>query len=258
MTNSIVTSELPESISKEFSIDENGHGFISRKGLARLCGVSKTAIQKFLARIQEGNQTLPKNLVAFAGYSFERGDLPIPDIIASAIIKYYSRQGRETAQNTDDALGAIGLRTVIQKALNYQPVQRRSLTQSEIIELCILPVPSDWQRRFPEEYYEHLSRLTGLEQFGASRPQLWAKCTKELVYDWLPTGIYDAVKCCKQETGGYEKLHQFLSTDGLKILENHQKQLLTLMNASASMEQLKTLLSQSCTKQYQLILIERK
>ncbi len=257
MTTSIVYADLPESISKEFSIDDNGHGFVSRRGLARLCGVSKTAIQKFLARIQEGKQTLPKNLEPFAGYDFEGGNLPIPDTIASAIIKYYSRQGLEIAQNTDDALGAIGLRSVIQKTLNYQPVQRRSLTKAEIIELCVLPVPSDWQRRFPEEYYDHLSRLTGLEQFGTSRPPLWAKYTKELVYDWLPSGIYEAVKRCKAETNSFDKLHQFLSDDGLLILESHQRQLLTLMNAAASMEQLKTMLCQSCSGNYQLVLMTR-
>ncbi|MEG7679930.1 hypothetical protein U2083_14330, partial [Listeria monocytogenes] len=84
-----------------------------------------------------------------------------------AIIKFYAYKGSAIAQNTDLALGAIGLRSLIQKTLNYRPIERRSLTQGEIIELCCLPVPSEWQRRFPEEYYQHLSRLTGLNQFGS-------------------------------------------------------------------------------------------
>jgi P63C domain len=150
-----------------------------------------------------------------------------------------------TAQDTDSALGAIGLRSFIQKTLNYQPITSRTLSQSEIVELCCLPVPCDWQRRFPEEYYTELSRLTKLTAFGNSRPARWAQLTKELVYDYLPSGIYDEVKRCKEETGTYEKLHQFLSTDGLKILENHQRQLLTLMVASSHLNQLKTLLNQS-------------
>ena len=257
MTNSIVSADLPESISKEFSIDENGHGFVSRKGLARLCGTVKKSVQTISNRLEQGDQTLPEILRVHCGYDFKGGDLPIPDTIAASVIKYYAYQGRKIAQATDIALGAIGLRTVIQKTLNYQPIAKRALTQSELIELFVLPVPSDWQRRFPEEYYDHLSRLTGLEQFGTSRPQLWAKYTKELVYDWLPTGIYDAVKRCKTETNSFDKLHQFLSSDGLKILESHQKQLLTLMNASASMDQLKTMLSQSCFGNYQLVLMSK-
>ena len=154
------------------------------------------------------------------------------------------------------ALGAIGLRTVIQKTLNYQSVQKRKLSKAEIIELCVLPVPSTWTRRFPEEFYDQLSRLTGLEQFGASRPPIWAKHTKELVYDWLPSGVYEAVKVCKAETGSFDKLHQFLKEDGLRILEQHQRQLLTLMRGATTMQELRRQLAQSRTGKYQLVLIE--
>ncbi len=255
MSSNIVLSDLPENIAKEFSIDADGHGFVSRKGLARLCGVTPKSIRYLLSKISKGEEGLPRILKKHSGYTIGEGER-ILDLIAASIIKYYARQN-ETAELTDEALGAIGLRTVIQKTLNYQPIQKRTLTQAEIIELCVLPVPSDWQRRFPEEYYTHLSRLTDLKQFGNSRPAIWAKHTKELVYDWLPTGIYDAVKRCKAETDSYDKLHQFLSSDGLTLLENHQRQLLTLMSASSSMEQLKTLLSQSCSGNYQLVLINR-
>lgn len=255
MSTDIISAELPESISKEFSVDEQGHGFVSRKGLARLCGVVKKSIQTIANRIEQGDQTLPEILKTHCGYNFEGGDLPIPDTIAASIIKYYAYQGRGTAQATDIALGAIGLRTVIQKSLDYQPVKRRSLTRAEIIELCVLPVPSEWKPRFSEDYYDQLSRLTGLEQFGSARPALWARYTKELVYDWLPIGIYDAVKRCKAETNSFDKLHQFLSSDGLEILKLHQDQLLTLMTAAESMEQLKKMLSQSCSGNYQLVLM---
>lgn len=143
----------------------------------------------------------------------------------------------------------------IEKEWRQQKNEKRTLTNSEIIELCCLPVPSDWQRRFPEEYYAELSRLTGLKSFGNSRPTLWAAKTKELVYDYLPPVVYQEIKRCKAETGGYEKLHQFLADDGLKILEQHQRTLLTLMQASATLGQLKTLLDQSCTGTYQLLLV---
>jgi P63C domain len=253
MATEIVTIEA---LVKELTLDGRGKGFISRRGLARLCGVSHTAINKLVKEIEGGNQNLPKNLKTFAGQSFEGGN-QVDDLLASAIIKYYARKGIEQAQDIDDALGAIGLRTLIQKTLNYRPASERRLSQAEIIELCCLPVPSEWQRRFPQEYYEHLSRLTGLKAFGNSRPTLWAQRTKELVYDYLPTGIYEEVKRCKLETGSYDKLHQFLSADGLRILEQHHRTLLTLMSASSTIGQLKTLLDQSCTGTYQLLLLGR-
>jgi hypothetical protein len=236
------------------SEDGQGLGFISQRGLARLCGVSRQSIQKLLLSIKGGNQSLSKNLKAFAGQDFTGGN-QIPDILAAIVIKHYSRLGRQQAQDTDDALGAIGLRSLIQKALNYRPIEKPLLTRADIIELCCLPVPSAWERRFPEEYYEHLSRLTGLSAFGNSRPQRWAQLTVKLVYDYLPPGVYLEVKRCKDETGSYDKLHQFLSEEGLQVLEHHQRQLLTLMAASSSLRQLEMLLKQSCTGNYQLVLI---
>jgi hypothetical protein len=115
MTDSIVYADLPESISKEFSLDADGHGFITRRGLARLCGVVKKSVQMIVNRIEKGDQILPEILRMHCGYDFQGGDLPIPDTIAASVIKYYAYQGRETAQATDIALGAIGLRTIIQK-----------------------------------------------------------------------------------------------------------------------------------------------
>jgi hypothetical protein len=253
MSNIIVSNDLPENIAKDLTVNEQGQIFVSRKGTARLSGVSKTAIQKIVAEIEGGNQNLPKMLQSFMGQSFQGGNLP--DTLVSAIIKYFAYQGRETAQQTDMVLGAIGLRSLGQKILGFESVQKRTLTQAEIIELCCLPVPSDWQRRFPEEYYAELSRLTGLKAFGNSRPTLWAAKTKELVYDYLPPIVYQEIKRCKAETGSYDKLHQFLADDGLKILEQHQRMLLTLMQASATLGQLKTLLDQSCTGTYQLLLL---
>jgi hypothetical protein len=256
MTNSIVYADLPESISKEFSVIENGNTFVTRRGLARLCGVDEKSIRAWLKLLKTGaEEKLPRNLKRHCGFTIESAE-QIPDLVAASFIKYYAKQN-EIAENTDDALGAIGLRTVIQNMLGYQPVARRSLTQAEIIELCILPVPSIWKCRFKEDYYEQLSRLTGLEQFGTSRPPLWAKYTKELVYDWLPNGIYEAVKRCKAETNSFDKLHQFLSPDGLEILRLHQDQLITLMIAAESMEQLKKMVTQSCTGNYQLVLMSK-
>ena len=250
-----IIPDLPENIAKEFSIDANGNGFVSRRGIAKFSGAYLNSIQAMLTKIANDQGSLPLVLQPFSGLRFE-SDQRIPDTLASAIIKYYAYQGRKTAQATDMALGAIGLRTVIQKTLNYKSTEKRKLSQSEIIELCVLPVPSTWTRRFPEEFYDQLSRLTGLEQFGTSRPPIWAKHTKELVYDWLPSGVYEAVKACKAETGGFDKLHQFLKEDGLRILEQHQRQLLTLMRGATTMQELRRQLAQSRTGKYQLVLIE--
>jgi P63C domain len=171
-------------------------------------------------------QTLPKILQSSAGTSFE-GDAQVSDVVVAAIIHYYAFSGKEKAQQHLLAFSAIGLRTLIQNATGYKPDPKRRLTAEEIVELCCLPTPTSWEKRFPEEYYQHLSRLTGLVVEGTARPGYWAALTKELIYDYLPPGIYAQIRRCKVESGSWAKLHQYLSPiDGVDILEKHQRRVL--------------------------------
>ncbi len=204
----LANHELPQSIIKELQIDSEGKGFVTRRGLARMCGKSHPTIQRLLENIAKGSGTCTssKSLESIVGQSFEGGSY-LPDYVTAAIIQHYAVSGSEKALESLLIFSAIGLRTTIQSLLGWKPNPKRKLTPEEIIELCCLPVPTTWQRRFPEEYYEHLSRLTGLILQGAERPGLWAALTKELVYDYLPTGIYTEIKRCRELTGCYEKLH---------------------------------------------------
>ena len=75
--------ELPDHIAKEFSIDEKtGQGFVSRKGLARLCGVTRQSVQQLLSAIAQCKQKSPKNLEHFAGQDFTGGN-QIPNVLAA-------------------------------------------------------------------------------------------------------------------------------------------------------------------------------
>jgi hypothetical protein len=245
-------AELPESIAKEFTVNTQGQGFVSRRGIARLSGVHHSSVQNLLNLISSGGQKLPKNLKPFAGQAFDSGD-QIPDTVASAIIKYYSRQGKETAQDTDDAIGAIGLRTVIQKTLGWEAP--RKLTEREIVELMCLPVPTDWQPRFTVEYYNELSRLTKLTPIGHKRPALWAKITKELVYDYMPKGVYSEIKAWQLATDPNKKLHQYLSDQGIEALKAHLTKVITVMQCSPCLADVILSLEHCRTKQYQLTLL---
>ena len=252
---SIVSYELPESIAKEFTVDEHGKGYVSRRGIARLSGVYINSIRALLKKIADSEQQkLPKIIQPFAGQGFE-GEQQIPDILASAIIKYYAYQGNEQAQSTDAAIGAIGLRTVIQKSLGWEP--QPVLSDRQIVEMLCLPFPTKWQPRFSVEFYRELQRLTGLTPDGNKRPLLWAKITKELVYDHLPKGVYNEVKLWQQATDPNKKLHQYLSDQGVEVLGEHLKRVITLMQCAAHLDEVERLLSQSLTKAYQTSLFYR-
>jgi hypothetical protein len=173
--------------------------------------------------------------------------------LAAAIIKYYSRQGRETAQDTDDAIGAIGLRTIIQKTLGWEAPRR--LTEREILDIVCLPMGRDWELRFTVEFYSQLARLTGLKAIGHKRPLYWAKLTKELIYDYLPTGVYDEIKAWQLATDSNNKLHQYLSDQGLDILNEQLKKAITVMSCAGCINEVAMLLAQSHSGQYQLNLM---
>lgn len=244
---SILSHCLPESIAKEFTIDEKGRGYVSRRGIARLSGVSRQSIQQLLNTIAQGKENLSKSLESFTGQAFDGGY--IPDTLATAIIQHYAFSGKVVAQDTLMALGAVGLRVVIQSSLDWEAP--RKLSDREIVELLCLPVPTKWQPRFSVEFYNELSRLTGLAPIGNKRPLLWAKITKELVYDYMPTGVYGEIKSWQLATDPNKKLHQYLSDSGIEILTEHLKRVITLMQGASSMNEVELMLSQSITKQYQ-------
>ena len=237
-----------ENIQKEFVIldDSTGAVGVTRRGVARLSGVSHVAIVKLLNSIKGGNQTRSKIFKTFAGQDFEGGN-HIPDVLASAVIKYYAYQGKETAQDVDAFLGALGLRSFAQQSLGWSKLP--SYTK---------PLASEWQVRFEKPFYDELSRLTGLKAQGHKRPQLWGKLTKELFYDWLPHNIYESLKKYQASGDKNAKLHQYLGDDGLKIFNAHRDSLFCLMQASQDVNQLMGLIATNRLGQYQHVLVEGK
>ena len=137
------------------------------------------------------------------GNIFDKSGLII-DRVAMIVLGYYAFYGgkrcTDSARDWYEFFATVGLRQLIQNTCGWNPTKARRLTPEEIIELCVLPAPTEWQRRFPVEYYSQLERLTGLKAKGNTRPPYWARLTKELVYDYLPEGIYKAIKRCKAET----------------------------------------------------------
>lgn len=235
-----------DDIKKEFSILDyaTGKTGITRRGVSRLCGVHLNAIQYQLNCIEKAviggdQQKLPEILQAFAGQGF-KPDQQIPDVLAAALIKYYAYQGKKEAQKVDAFLGAVGLRTVIQTSLGWSK-----------IPTYVKPTASEWERRFEAPFYTQLERLTGLKAQGHKRPQLWAKLTKELFYDWLPNGVYEDLKRYQQAGDKNAKLHQYLGEDGVKVFTTHMEVLFTLMHAAQSTEHLLGLLSAHHTRAYQ-------
>ena len=245
----IANGEMPD-LTKEFSVDPaTGQGFITRRGLARLCGVNHNGWGRdgniFTSAIDE--------MLASQGLQQKEGG-NIDDLTAAVVIQYYAlyagKRCTQQAQKSLMAFAAIGLRTFIQKTLDWKPPV--TLTEKEIVALFVLPVAAPYSPKFEVEFYNQLSRLTGLKQQGHLRPHYWAQLTKELVYDYMPSGVYDEIKRWQRSTDPDKKtkVHQYMSEVGSETLINHLKHLLILMSAASSLSELKRSLNQSITKNY--------
>jgi P63C domain len=230
----LTAQELIELFRREAKIGADGSVGFSRRGVARLTGVSSPSIQKLLIKIS-ANQKLCKKLEPFAGISFE-GASQIPDLLVSAIVSHYARKGSECCSDLLDIFATIGLRASVHQAQCW--ASDRSTTDT--IKLKYLqPTPRTWDKQFPDEFYHHLARLTNYQIDSCKRPGYWARLTNELVYDYLPLEIGESVKAAKLANASYDKLHQFLKPDGLVLLQNHLNALIVLMSGASSIEELR-------------------
>ena len=128
-------SLLPEDIRSEFSVDDWGRTFASRRAISRLCGVDESSIRNILENLSAGKSP-SKVLESFAGNSFE-GAGKLPDTLASSIIQHYAFKGREQAQIVAAAFSAIGFRVWVQEELGIQfnkPMSQLEMLSSLVTE----------------------------------------------------------------------------------------------------------------------------
>lgn len=234
-----------DSIRKEFSVNDKGESFCSRRAIARMSGKQIRTIRDLLKRISE--EKIPhKILKPFTGHTFDGEEL-IPDTLASAIIQYYAFKGSETAQDYVMAFSAIGLRSAIQDATGWNK-PKREYGNFLLIE------PRKWTKMFGDEFYDEFSRLTGLswDKKTHKRPCIFAQLTYELVYSHLPHSVYAQIKTTQAKHGGYiHKMHQFLNEEGLLRLQNHLMLSINILKSSVSIQEANRLIYQGTTGNYQ-------
>ncbi len=131
MTN-ISMYHLPEDIRAEFTVDEKGLAFASRRAVARLADVNLNSVQNLLVRVAD-QQKCPQCLESYAGQSFEP-DQQIPDLLVALILEYYGYEAQERyrteqAKKVCRAFRAIGFRTWVQQELGWQ----KPMSQAEYL-----------------------------------------------------------------------------------------------------------------------------
>lgn len=257
-------------IEREFSVNAEGVTYSSKRGLGRLCGVNYQSwgkrghvftkeldifIIEELELICSDNQNdvnkpfslldtlIDKGLIVKTTTGFE-----IQDILSSLVIEFYANVKQiPEAKQTNRALRAIGLRTAIQQTLGWNQ-------RPKSYEAHILAEPRKWTKVFEDDYYDELSRLTGLkwDKKTHRKPHKFAVITKQIVYGYLPKYVYDTIKKHQKEHEGQLcKMHQFFDSETLNLLRNHLQRVIYILSSETSLERATQLIHQAVTKEYQ-------
>ena len=240
-------------LEKEIQVNDKGVGFVSQRGLARMCGVShgnwgvSAGVPNNVFFNYKVDEMLARKGFTTREQMFTPDDKVI-DIVCSLIIKLYARENIIADQFLDAYL-TIGIRSIFQRVKGWQPCKDYSQYMRES--------PRVWTKIFENDFYDQLSRLTGLswDKKTHRRPGRFAYLTRWLVYDYLPKAVITSIKENRKAHGGYiHKIHQFLSEDGLKALQNHLILCLNILEGASNLQEAKRFVNQAITKQYQLTL----
>lgn len=246
-----------ESIRKEFSVNDNGISFTTKRGLSRLCGVQSNTWSKKLFLFSKeldlficeelglncsdhhnsvnSRDFLLKVLTAKGLIVITKTSFEVQDILASLVIEFYATEKKvEQAKITNRALRAIGLRTAIQDATGWKKLEVN-------YSLFVLPTPMTWVKRFPDELYDEFSRLTGLswDKKTHQTPHYFAKLTYLFVYKYLPREVYNKIKDSQGLIEQNIKIHQFLNEDALLMLNEHLKMVVTVLECATTIKEAK-------------------
>lgn len=213
---------------------ENMPSFLESKALVPYLNRQNRADQLTMLRYRT------KNNKVSGGYSAEI--LPIIcDIYLEARLENKLTKAQlvlaERAEVLVRSLSKVGIIALVDEATGYQNDRQKDELQ-KILGLYISAELLPWQKRFPNEYYQHIARLKDWDfnPLSNKRPQIIGKITNDIVYKLLPIGVLEELKKVNpvNENGNRShRFHQFLTMDiGNNNLEKHLAQIVILMRIS--------------------------
>lgn len=110
---------------------------------------------------------------------------------------------------------------------------RNKVGLDSMMSLVLLPAPASWEKRFCDDYYRALAKITGTVFLGhaSGTPAIFGQITDRWVYGAiLPKEIHRELKARR---GASEKMHQWLTEGGRERLDQ-QIALVTVLARSSS------------------------
>ena len=134
-------------------------------------------------------------------------------------------------------LASVGIVALVDEATGYQR-DRATDALSKILEAFIAKELQPWVKTFPDEFYEQLFRLRGLDfpKDTVKRPQYFGYLTNDIIYDRIAPGVKEELKKTtpKAISGRHSQhLHRRLTPDlGHPKLREHMASVVTIMKLS--------------------------
>jgi hypothetical protein len=134
-------------------------------------------------------------------------------------------------------LAHVGILALVDEATGYQR-DRAPDALAKILEAFITKELQPWLHTFPDEFYEHLFRLRGLDypHDTPKRPQYFGHLTNDIVYRRIAPGVLEELKRTtpKRPSGRLRHhLHRRLTSDlGHPKLREHMASVVTIMKLS--------------------------
>lgn len=135
------------------------------------------------------------------------------------------------------AFSKVGILAALHEKHGYQQHRAKDALQ-KYLEQYVHPKPSDWLKRFINNYFQQIYRLMGWSHRDwreARRPQVVGLLTDQLIYQHMPHGVRESVrKLNPMDHKGNRKFkhHQFLTEEGLALLRDQIVKVVTLMEDS--------------------------
>lgn len=233
MSNSQASIDLAEhQFRTEVTVDKDGIGRASIRGVSRLAGVDDESISKAL---RTADLTPSKLSVFLTQQGFDSADQTnwkstgIPDLAVASILEYYAFEaGRYCTDNAKlvyRAFARMGVRVWMQKLVNWQPAS----TPLDIREFIISQLPESpkkWQCRFKAEFWAALERLYGLKQ----GQQACGMFISHWVYGYFPVEVRERINEINPQVNGFRKvrIHQHFED----VLERALEMQISLVTAN--------------------------
>lgn len=147
-------------------------------------------------------------------------------------------------------LAHVGIIALVDEATGYQEFRAKDAL-SRILEAFVAKELQPWVKTFPDDYYEQLFRLRGLDYRNDSvkRPQYFGTLTNDIVYKRLAPGVLDELKkVIPRNEAGRPKgaLSQALTRNiGYPKLREHLGAVVATMKLSANWHDFKAKLNKN-------------